>query len=184
MAHTIGIRNLSKFVEKKLGYKAKENVSLYVLVCDALKVDGICKPEEISYRKFVENNGLYILESIGKKETKKYVTEEIKRKQKKESKKEKLKLIKNNSFNFDKYKSKEFLMTYEWRKLRMEAIKKYGNSCQCCGASPKTGAILNVDHIKPRKHFPHLALDIDNLQILCSDCNHGKGNWDQTDWRA
>lgn len=77
----------------------------------------------------------------------------------------------------------EFLSTYEWRKTRMVALKKYGARCQCCGATPATGAVINVDHIKPRKLFPHLALDVDNLQVLCHECNHGKGNWDQTDWR-
>ena len=42
---------------------------------------------------------------------------------------------------------------------------------------------MNVDHIKPRKKFPELALVEDNLQVLCGACNHGKGNWDQTNWR-
>lgn len=79
--------------------------------------------------------------------------------------------------------STEFLSTYEWRKVRMEALKKHGPVCQCCGATPATGAVMNVDHIKPRKLFPHLALDVSNLQVLCHECNHGKGNWDQTDWR-
>jgi len=77
----------------------------------------------------------------------------------------------------------QFLETYEWRKLRMEALKKYGPKCMCCGATPATGAVMNVDHIKPRKLFPSLAMSLDNLQILCHDCNHGKGNWDRTDWR-
>lgn len=27
-------------------------------------------------------------------------------------------------------------------------------------------------------------LGIANLQVLCNDCNHGKGFWDMTDWRA
>lgn len=79
--------------------------------------------------------------------------------------------------------STAFLSTYEWRKVRMEALKKYGARCQCCGATPANGAVMNVDHIKPRKLFPSLALDVNNLQILCHECNHGKGNWDQTDWR-
>lgn len=79
--------------------------------------------------------------------------------------------------------SKAFLESFEWRRLRMEALKKYTPRCMCCGATPKDGAVMNVDHIKPRKLFPHLALDINNLQILCHECNHGKGNWDQTDWR-
>jgi 5-methylcytosine-specific restriction endonuclease McrA len=45
------------------------------------------------------------------------------------------------------------------------------------------GINSHVDHIKPRKTHPHLALDFDNLQILCEDDNHGKANWDSTDWR-
>lgn len=77
-----------------------------------------------------------------------------------------------------------FLQSFEWSATRMMAFKQYGTACQCCGASPKTGAVLNVDHIKPRKLLPELALDIKNLQVLCGPCNKGKGNWDQTDWRA
>src|SRR5208282_1122832 len=50
-----------------------------------------------------------------------------------------------------------FLSTYEWRRVRMEAIKKYGRKCQCCGATDRP---INVDHIKPRKIFPELALDL------------------------
>lgn len=78
----------------------------------------------------------------------------------------------------------QFLRSFQWRKVRMEALKIHGGRCQCCGASPKDGTtILNVDHIKPRKTHPQLALDVGNLQVLCDSCNHGKGNWDETDWR-
>lgn len=77
----------------------------------------------------------------------------------------------------------DFLQSYEWRRARMVALKAHGARCQCCGASPATGAVMNVDHIKPRKLFPSLALEQSNLQVLCHECNHGKGNWDQTDWR-
>jgi HNH endonuclease len=82
-----------------------------------------------------------------------------------------------------KVSSDLFLQSYEWRQLRMVVIKKRGARCECCGASPKDGIRINVDHIKPRKLFPQLALDEGNLQVLCEACNHGKGNWDQTDWR-
>jgi 5-methylcytosine-specific restriction endonuclease McrA len=82
-----------------------------------------------------------------------------------------------------KVDKREFLETYAWRKVRMEALLKYGPKCMCCGATPKTGAVMNVDHIKPRKTHPELALSLENLQILCNECNHGKGNWDKTDWR-
>lgn len=79
--------------------------------------------------------------------------------------------------------SKGFLNTFEWKQLRYKAIKKHGAKCQLCGATPNDGARINVDHIKPRKKYPELALDINNLQVLCGTCNHGKGNWDETDWR-
>lgn len=86
---------------------------------------------------------------------------------------------------YSKKESDDFLASYEWRSLRMVVIKKYGNRCMCCGAIPSkdNDVVINVDHIKPRKTHPELALEVTNLQILCSPCNHGKGNWDSTDWR-
>lgn len=81
--------------------------------------------------------------------------------------------------------SDEFLQSYQWRTLRFDVIAKYGNACQCCGAIPnaKTGITINVDHIKPRRTHPHLALEMDNLQILCNVCNHGKSNRHEIDFR-
>jgi 5-methylcytosine-specific restriction endonuclease McrA len=79
--------------------------------------------------------------------------------------------------------SPEFLASYEWRTLRMEVLTKYGPRCMCCGATPDDGLRMHVDHIKPRKKYPGLALIFDNLQVLCEVCNHGKSNWDETDWR-
>jgi 5-methylcytosine-specific restriction endonuclease McrA len=62
--------------------------------------------------------------------------------------------------------------------------KKYdGSRCIACGRTPKHRVAIDVDPIKPRKTYPHLALDFDNLHILCEDDNHGKGDWDSTDWR-
>jgi 5-methylcytosine-specific restriction endonuclease McrA len=84
----------------------------------------------------------------------------------------------------DRAKGDEFLASYEWRRLRMEVIKDRGARCECCGSTPqKDGIVINVDHIKPRRLFPELALEKTNLQVLCDVCNHGKGNWDHTDWR-
>jgi 5-methylcytosine-specific restriction endonuclease McrA len=79
--------------------------------------------------------------------------------------------------------SPEFLLSYEWRSLRMKVLAHYGSTCMCCGATRETGAIINVDHIRSRKVAPGLALAFDNLQVLCDACNHGKSNWDETDWR-
>ena len=80
-------------------------------------------------------------------------------------------------------KSAQFFDSPEWRELRYKALLKYGRKCRCCGATPETGAILQVDHVKPRSKYPTLALDINNLQVLCKDCNLGKGSWDKTDFR-
>ena len=52
-----------------------------------------------------------------------------------------------------------------------------------CGRTRRDGIIINVDHIKPRKTHPHLALEPSNLQVLCNECNLGKGNKFKTDWR-
>lgn len=76
-----------------------------------------------------------------------------------------------------------FLESYEWRRLRMVVLKKCGARCECCGATPKDGVRIHVDHIKPRRYHPELALEESNLQVLCEVCNHGKGSWDETDWR-
>jgi 5-methylcytosine-specific restriction endonuclease McrA len=43
---------------------------------------------------------------------------------------------------------------------------------------------MHVDHILPRSKFPELELDIDNLQVLCEECNLAKSNIDTTDWRS
>jgi 5-methylcytosine-specific restriction endonuclease McrA len=79
--------------------------------------------------------------------------------------------------------SDDFLKSFEWRKLRMMALKRDGARCVCCGATAAGGSQIHVDHIKPRRSHPELALALSNLQILCEDCNHGKGSWDDTDWR-
>ena len=80
--------------------------------------------------------------------------------------------------------SDDFLLSWEWTTLRYEILDKHGRRCMCCGATPDDGVtILNVDHIKPRSKFPKLALDPENLQVLCHPCNKGKGAWDETDFR-
>jgi hypothetical protein len=79
--------------------------------------------------------------------------------------------------------SKDFLSSYEWRQIRYQALTLNDGKCELCGRNKHDGITLNVDHIKPRKTHPQLALDIDNLQVLCNECNHGKGNSDDTNWR-
>lgn len=73
-----------------------------------------------------------------------------------------------------------FYASFEWRQARYSILKKSAGCCMLCNRSDLP---LHVDHIKPlRKHWS-LRLRLDNLQVLCEECNHGKGNWDETDWR-
>lgn len=74
-----------------------------------------------------------------------------------------------------------FYDSQAWQQLRYRAIKTYGRVCMACRRSDGQ---MHVDHIKPKSRFPDLALSFDNLQILCRDCNLGKGNSDCIDWRS
>jgi len=75
----------------------------------------------------------------------------------------------------------DFYSSSKWREVRYKALKMYGGKCKLCGVSG-SHAVLHVDHIKPRSHYPNLALDLSNLQVLCEDCNLGKSNKDDTKW--
>jgi 5-methylcytosine-specific restriction endonuclease McrA len=75
--------------------------------------------------------------------------------------------------------TKQFYRSWDWLKVRYEVLKVYGAVCMLC---QDTGHIV-VDHIKPRAKYPELALDFDNLQVLCNKCNRGKSDDDETDFR-
>lgn len=76
-----------------------------------------------------------------------------------------------------------FYSSDAWRVVRYQALRRSRGVCECCGAGPAPGRPLHVDHIRPRSRWPNLALDLLNLQVLCADCNLGKGNTDEIDWR-
>ncbi len=69
-----------------------------------------------------------------------------------------------------------------WRTLRYKAMAAHP-CCHLCGRGAKDGVALHVDHIKPKSVFPHLAFELSNLQVLCADCNLGKGNLGTQDFR-
>jgi len=81
---------------------------------------------------------------------------------------------------------KNFYETWEWKDARFAALKRHGRQCQCCGWSPgsSAGNFLVVDHIKPIRTHPQLALDPDNHQVLCNDCNMGKSYRHTDDFRG
>lgn len=75
-----------------------------------------------------------------------------------------------------------FYDSFDWRQVRYDVLRERGRKCECCGDDdPKK---VQVDHIKPLRKYWHLRFDKSNLQVLCHDCNHGKGSRDKTDWRA
>jgi 5-methylcytosine-specific restriction endonuclease McrA len=84
----------------------------------------------------------------------------------------------------------DFYKSWDWRTLRMQALKIHGPKCQCCGATRQSinmsgdNAVICVDHIEPLSKRWDLRLSLSNLQILCDECNMGKGSWDKTDWRT
>ena len=72
----------------------------------------------------------------------------------------------------------------EWKQIRVRVLEKYECRCMMCGRNPRDhGVVIHVSHIKPRSKYPELSLDFDNLQILCDECNTGKSNKYETDWR-
>jgi 5-methylcytosine-specific restriction endonuclease McrA len=93
------------------------------------------------------------------------------------------KLINKDPYIVCKKTKKEFYSSRSWKILRYQAFEKYGNRCQCCGAKPSDDITLHVDHVKPKSTHPELALDLNNLQILCEDCNVGKINQWDTNWK-
>lgn len=85
----------------------------------------------------------------------------------------------NKKARRSKPKGDPFYRSWHWKKARYETLVKYGPKCMLCGSEDR----IVVDHIKPRSRFPELQLDLDNLQVLCNDCNMGKSNDDYTDFR-
>lgn len=177
----------SDYAKYKLGTSYKSKASPYENLAAALELEGIQRPFTMGFKRFVLAN-TEALVGFAAKVPQAFKKDQVARRSARRAQVQKT--LSNNELSALWQEvggvnpaSDKFLETFEWRRARMKALKRYGARCQCCGASPMTGAVMNVDHIKPRKLFPHLALSPDNLQVLCHECNHGKGNWDMTDWR-
>lgn len=59
---------------------------------------------------------------------------------------------------------------------RYEVLSRANFKCQACGARPiaDNDVELHIDHILPASLW--WTTDIDNLQVLCADCNLSKSN--------
>ena len=61
-------------------------------------------------------------------------------------------------------------------KLRAMVMIRDNSTCQMCGKNVKDDHIrVHIDHIIPLSWGG--ATELDNLQVLCSDCNEGKKNF-------
>lgn len=65
--------------------------------------------------------------------------------------------------------------------LRYQALLESGGRCALCGAT-KDQTTLHVDHILPRSRRGKNVLE--NLQVLCAECNLAKSNRDTLDLRV
>jgi len=69
-----------------------------------------------------------------------------------------------------------FYQSAEWRTLRLQALKRDAYRCTNCGESVRGWRKSRVDHIKPRKEHPDLALVLGNLRTLCVGCDAKRHN--------
>ena len=67
--------------------------------------------------------------------------------------------------------------------VRAEVLARCGRKCAACGRDIRRHRTLHIDHIKPRKHHPHLEFLGINLQVMCSKCNVHKSAYDGDDWK-
>lgn len=67
-------------------------------------------------------------------------------------------------------KRDRFINSNEWLAIRMKVIIR-DKKCLACGSTDN----LQCDHIRPMASHWHLRKDLDNLQLLCKQCNFGKG---------
>jgi hypothetical protein len=70
---------------------------------------------------------------------------------------------------------KAFYSSSEWKLLRRQIIDASGDTCADCGRRITNPRDITVDHKHPRSKHPQLALTLDNLRVVCRQCNSRKG---------
>lgn len=86
--------------------------------------------------------------------------------------------LRSRSRSKPKIPDENFYRSRPWQDLRYRVLAVY-RKCLLCGTRNE----LQVDHIKPRSKYPELALTFENMQVLCRDCNMGKSNRAEHDFR-
>lgn len=65
-----------------------------------------------------------------------------------------------------------FYNTKQWKMLRKQKKKIEHNECERCRAKGRHREGTEVHHKKYLRQHPELALDINNLELLCEDCHY------------
>jgi hypothetical protein len=167
---SVTVKQMNDYAFSVVGYRCRTGVSAYEICARALRKAGFSQPQGMRDKPWVIS-----MADVVKRGSRALRVKALE---------EKVAAPSQPCPNYPgDVNTPEFLGSFQWRALRLKVLQHYGRRCLCCGASPDNGKVMHVDHIKPRRLFPHLALDFDNLQVLCEDCNHGKGNHDHTDFR-
>lgn len=64
---------------------------------------------------------------------------------------------------------------YNQDDVKLTLMEDFNNKCGFCEREFERGN-LQIEHYKPKKHFPDLALDWNNLLLACQPCNSKKGS--------
>lgn len=62
-----------------------------------------------------------------------------------------------------------FYSSSAWQSMRRQVKEEEGEACTWCGATDRP---LTVDHIRPIRSHPHLALERNNLTVACRSCQN------------
>lgn len=61
-----------------------------------------------------------------------------------------------------------FYYSKQWRAMRERALLRDSYCCVVCGILVAGNNEARIDHIRPRKEYPELELDLSNLRTLCA----------------
>lgn len=67
---------------------------------------------------------------------------------------------------------KEFYWIKEWRIIRKVRRKLDNEECQRCKRAGRYSKAEMVHHKKEVRHYPELALTLDNTECLCNSCHN------------
>ena len=78
----------------------------------------------------------------------------------------------------EKYDFIDFILRGEYEFLAKKLVNSLEGELpleEIDGIAFRKDSDITVDHIKPRSKYPELALEIENLRVLCRSCNSKKG---------